>query len=208
MLTVYYPADPAPDAEIAPFMTETMKRAVAQNLGVPYTLLNIETHTFADQPAAQGEFPLLIFSPGFGNLTAFYTSLLEDIASHGYIVAAIWHPYSTGLVEFDDGRIAIINQAGSDISDANRPAMGAVWTGDALFSLNSLRALNQDDPILAGHIDFEHVGAFGHSFGGATAAELAHDDARVDAAIKSMQPSIWMARCSGKSRRLECPSPS
>jgi predicted dienelactone hydrolase len=183
VLTVYYPANPAPDAETAPYMSDTLKQAVIQQLGLPDALLNVETHTSTDQPAAQGEFPLLIFSPGFGNLTAFYTSLLEDVASHGYIVAAIWHPYSTTMVGFDDGRVAVINQLGSDLSDENRPTIANVWTADALFSLNSLETLNQADPILAGHMDFEHVGAFGHSFGGATAAELAHDDARVDAAI-------------------------
>ncbi len=182
MLTVYYPADPAPDAEVAPYMSDSLRQAVTQQLGIPAMMLDITTHVYQDQPVASGDFPLLIFSPGFGNLTAYYTSLLEEVASHGYIIAAMWHPYSTGLVEFADGRIAALNDAGSDLANNNDGVFG-VWTGDALFALDTLEQFNQDDSLLTGHINFEHVGAFGHSFGGATAAEIAHDDARVDAAI-------------------------
>ncbi len=182
LVTVYYPAQPAVGAQTAPYMDQSLQQATTKQNGVPDFLLNISTHTYADQPAAPGKYPVLIFSPGFGTLTAFYTSLLEDMASHGYIVAALWHPYSTGLVEFSDGRIVATNEAGGTISPDTGDALLKVWLGDALFTLNTLETLNQTDARLAGHMDLDHVGAFGHSFGGATAAEMAHDDERVAAA--------------------------
>ncbi|MEO8397052.1 MAG: hypothetical protein ABI700_28920 [Chloroflexota bacterium] len=164
-------------------MTPTFQQAVAKQVGVPYFLLNITTHTYENQPVASGKFPLLIFSPGFGGVADFYTSLVEEVASHGYIVAALAHPYSLGLVEFPDGRIIAATDLVTQLNEANREKTAAIWAGDAEFALDTLEKLNGSDPLLAGHLDLDHMGAFGHSFGGATAAEIAHDDPRVLAAI-------------------------
>jgi predicted dienelactone hydrolase len=45
-------------------------------------------------PIARGKqrFPLLLFSHGWGNPTFLYTAELQDIVSHGYVVAAVDHP--------------------------------------------------------------------------------------------------------------------
>jgi dienelactone hydrolase len=181
-VTVYYPADPTADATIAPYMTPALQKVSAAQSGVPYFLFNLAPHTYDSQPVVPGRFPVLIFSPGFGAETAYYTSLLEDIASHGYVIAALWHPYSLA-VEFADGRLVPAGDLDSQVNDANIEKTAAVWATDAKFTLDTLEKLNQDDPLLAGHLDMDHVGAFGHSFGGAAAAEIAHDDTRVAAAI-------------------------
>jgi dienelactone hydrolase len=183
LLTIYYPAEPASDAQPAPYLSEAMTEEVVVQAGVPYFLLNFDTHAYPNPPAAEGSFPVLIFSPGFGNLTAYYTSLLEDVASHGYIVAAIWHPYSTSLVELDGGRIIPAGDPTVQLDDTHIEETFSVWEGDALFALDTLETLNESDAILADHLDLDHIGAFGHSFGGATAAEIALEDERVDAAI-------------------------
>lgn len=49
--------------------------------------------------------PVLIFSHGFGMRVNDYASQLKDIASHGYIIFAIDHPYEASAVEYPDGRI-------------------------------------------------------------------------------------------------------
>jgi len=53
-------------------------------------------------PVKGERFPLVVFSPGGSMFAADYTLLLEDIASHGYVVAAIAHA-GTSLVAFSDG---------------------------------------------------------------------------------------------------------
>ncbi|HEY7033524.1 MAG TPA: hypothetical protein VH482_19465 [Thermomicrobiales bacterium] len=178
LLSVYYPVAPAADAETAPYMTETLRQAIARQDPSPIDEVAITSHAYRDQPVAKGVYPALIFLPGFGYPPVYYTSLLEEVASHGYVIAAVWPLYSAAAVEFPDGRIVLANEAGGK-SDA----MFEVWKGDARFALDSLETFNREDGRFAGHLDLEHVGAFGHSFGGGTAGEFAYHDERVDAAI-------------------------
>src|SRR5207253_2759963 len=50
--------------------------------------------------------PVVLFKPGLGALALDYTSLAEDLASHGFVVVASDSPYSTAVVVYQDGRIA------------------------------------------------------------------------------------------------------
>ena len=56
--------------------------------------------------AAAKNFPLLVFSPGFDESSLTYASTLEDLASHGYVIAAIDHPYDATCVTLPDGRLS------------------------------------------------------------------------------------------------------
>ena len=58
-----------------------------------------------------------------------------------------------------------------------------VWIDDSEYALDFLAELNETDAVLAGAFDLERVGAFGHSFGGATAANLSLVDDRVLASL-------------------------
>jgi pimeloyl-ACP methyl ester carboxylesterase len=54
-------------------------------------------------------------------------------------------------------------------------------TKDMIFTLNELEKVNRENPLLVGIFDFDKVGAFGHSFGGASAVRLGQLDQRVSA---------------------------
>lgn len=65
------------------------------------------TSVVENAPHSRGrkKFPLLLFSHGWGNPTFLYTAELQDVVSHGYIVAAVEHPYDTTYTGFPDGEV-------------------------------------------------------------------------------------------------------
>src|SRR5690606_27905272 len=113
---------------------------------------------------------------GMGTSPIYYTSLLTEIASHGYVVAAVSHPYSLFVTVLPDDRIIYANESGyldpflaPEESEAATERIGAVWVEDIIFALDQLEQFNADDERLAGHLNLEQVGVFGHSFGGGAA---------------------------------------
>ena len=54
---------------------------------------------------------------------------------------------------------------------------------DMSFVLDQLQALNEDDPVLAGTLDLQHVGVFGMSLGGYIAPEACNRDKRFRACL-------------------------
>lgn len=141
----------------------------------------IRAHAHPDAPflqAKKGKFPVLLFEPGFGMVPFFYTSLIEDLASHGYVVAAIIPTYYTHYNVFANGRVSHTYK--SEHANASLP----IWTGDMVFTLNQLERLNSEaGSRFHERLDFTRVGAFGHSFGGAAGVQVAKDDRRVLAAL-------------------------
>ncbi len=67
---------------------------------------------------------MLVFSPGFGETSLTYAAVLEDLASHGYVVFAVDHPHDAFCVVFPDGRAVPFDQAQWDAA-IKRPG-GAV----------------------------------------------------------------------------------
>jgi dienelactone hydrolase len=186
LVSVYYPAAVPTGAQHSLYGTAELAAA--------WPFFNNERRAwlspgYADVPVADARFPVLLFSPGLGNLTVYYSSLLYEIASRGFVIAALWHPYSTQVVAFPDGTVLRSNSAGgmsgvpADEQNAKLARLGEVWAADQRFVLDQLEAWNQQHARLRGRFDLQRVGAFGHSLGGAAAAQAAYDDDRVDAAI-------------------------
>ena len=64
------------------------------------------TNSVPDAPVASGKkrFPVVLFTPGGGVGRWTNIAWAEELASHGYVVAALDHPYDTATVQFADGR--------------------------------------------------------------------------------------------------------
>jgi predicted dienelactone hydrolase len=76
------------------------------------------------------------------------------------------------------------NCEGLTAQDACMNRLLTAWTDDMGFVLDRLAALNAAAPgRFASRLDMTRVGVFGHSFGGAQAAQFCHDDARCKAGI-------------------------
>lgn len=158
VVTIFYPAHPSAEARPAPFAQNKTLDAFAKANGIPTSVVRklLRPHAYLEAPVAANErdYLVLLSSPGWGTDPLFYVPTLEDIASHGFVVAAIWHPYSCDFTVFADGRIVLANKAGSDpdhypdeISkqDEIRERAGGVWMADAQFALGQLTHLNQAD---------------------------------------------------------------
>jgi len=48
-------------------------------------------------------YALLVYSPAFTNSRLIYTTMLEEVARNGYIVAAVDHAYDANVVDFGNG---------------------------------------------------------------------------------------------------------
>jgi dienelactone hydrolase len=150
------------------------------------------------QTAAEGKFPLVIFSHGaFGYRMSNY-STYQELASHGYIVCSIDHTYQAFMTKQEDGKTIIANL--DFINSAMGAQMGAIepekvyemeqeWmklrTGDMAFVLDYIRktAASANADAVYKSMDLQHIGLFGHSLGGATAAKIGRDDKDVDAVV-------------------------
>jgi predicted dienelactone hydrolase len=117
----WYPAATPRRGEPAPYLREGLPevRTFATLFGVPQTafdeLADVRTHAGLDAaPAATaGKFPVLVFSHGYTGIPSAYTALLEELASHGYAVLSIVHPYEATGATLADGRVVtLLDNAG------------------------------------------------------------------------------------------------
>ena len=134
----------------------------------------------------QNPFPVVILSPGNGTNIEFYSSLASELASHGYIVIGINHPYDVPAVELSNGEVAHYDNDQWSLDVTSHQAYVKerikVRTADQLFVLEQLKEINSTGP-LAGMLDLESVAAAGHSLGGITASEACKADRRFKACL-------------------------
>jgi len=119
--------------------------------------------------------PVVLFSPGAGAMRESGTSLVEDLASRGYVVVTISHTYDSQIVEFPGGRLEL-SMLPDKPTDAEYEAILRVRRDDTRFVLNSLSTL---PPGLQRALDLSRIGMFGHSLGGAAAAAAMARDPRI-----------------------------
>jgi hypothetical protein len=156
----------------------------------------ISSHASDSAPILTGrpKLPVLLFSPGLDIPTEAYSVQLEDLASHGYLVTAIEHPFDTPLLSFADGKQVAFDAVnwgehqppGPPTVEGLRFGKGKQddWYADSAFVIGKLTELSRTsgDSIFR-RIDPARIGAFGHSFGGVVAARLCQTEPRVMACL-------------------------
>ncbi len=199
LVWVWYPAAAAPSAKAADYTPAPWRIALERTSGVFMSRFLtrdpavVQAHG-SDNPQIsreQASYPIVIMRAGGGALTTDFTTLAEDLASHGYVVAGFDAPYRTFVVVFKDGRV--VQRRREDDPEDLPPAeqerlinkLLPMWTSDTQFVVDQLEHLNAADPSgrFTGRLDMQRLGMFGHSFGGATALQFCHDDSRCKAGI-------------------------
>ncbi|MFF5206703.1 alpha/beta hydrolase family protein [Streptosporangium sp. NPDC000396] len=201
VVQLWYPARTSPaSAERARYLgrtereARTVARGLAAYLGMPGFLPDsaprARTHSVFDAPVAGtgGRFPLVLFSPGLGGVRTQNTAWAEELASRGYVVAALDHPYDSATVVLSDGQTINTRLAATgDPAEDEKRAAGwtAVRAADLSFALTQLGRLDSGEirTPLAGRLDTGRAAATGHSLGGAAALQAARQDPRFSAVI-------------------------
>jgi len=197
---IWYPAAPRqPSQTLDDYLPAPWRTALERQSGALLTqfltrdLSRVHAHSIADAELSpqQRSYPVILMRPGLAALTTDYTTLAEDLASHGYVVVGFDAPYRSYVVVFPDGRvIARAPQNNADLVSGSQQEHLAnelvqAWSADLGFALDQLERLNASDPSgrFLGRLDMQRVGVFGHSIGGATALQFCHDDSRCKAGI-------------------------
>lgn len=198
MIQLWYPAThtaPYPHARyIAPQAARHLAAAASARLGVnvpapAFSTLDTAAHLLAPiaKPPQRG-WPVILFSPGDGLDRSSCTTLLQDLASHGYITVGIDHTHDSGEVQFPDGRLEV-----RTLPPGSQDAATLVRAADTRFVINQLEHLatrtnphTQDRALPAGiarALDLTRLGMFGHSHGGTSTAESMLQDPRIRAGV-------------------------
>ncbi|MEO8621392.1 MAG: hypothetical protein ABI625_10025 [bacterium] len=191
IVQAWYPARPGTRGKHSAYI-DGLGRLPAKISLFPGFLLEsygrVDTHglTGAAVAADKPQWPVVVLSPGFGAPRAFYTSLAADLASRGFVVLAIDHPFEVAVTQLADGTIATQKNDFPGGDDAAGTAYMvdklATRVADIRFALDQIARPDAVGSTLAGHLDLQHIAAIGHSFGGAAAATAMLKDPRITAA--------------------------
>jgi hypothetical protein len=163
---VWYPVDPATVGSSTPeavYPLDPIYGLAPDSTSSDWEKYGMDRAYQAPVPSSRGPFPLLMFSPGWGAEAWHHTSVGTRLASHGFVVAVVYHfgdqwwPWEPA---FDPLAVA----------SYNRPR-------DVSFALTDLLQKNAtNDHLLYRAISPEQVAAGGWSLGGYASMTLAGGD--------------------------------
>lgn len=194
ILQIWYPITNTAGAERAVYLPqlERIGPILAEQFSLPPFLLNhvnlAPLDIYSDAPVANGRFPVIIFSHGVTGIRTQNTVMMQELASHGYIVASMDHTYGNAISLLPDGRTILfeLNRVFpmGEINYIDGNPLVREWAQDMGFLLDQM-ALWQDDAadMFNGRLDLSAVGIFGHSTGGGATVEFCAQDGRCRAAI-------------------------
>ncbi|KAF2683205.1 alpha/beta-hydrolase [Lentithecium fluviatile CBS 122367] len=122
------------------------------------------------------KWPLALFSPGLNTTRFFSNHLAQEIASHGFTVISMDHPYDTDVVEFPNGDVVFGGRV-------EWPANGSTASVEHALEVRAKDASFVLDRLGIGRSEEQRAVMFGHSFGGAAAATALLNDGRFRAGI-------------------------
>jgi hypothetical protein len=175
LVWIWYPAATNASAATDEYVPQKMRAAAAPSsrlLGfVTRDLAHVHGHSSrgAEMPALPRAFPVVILRAGASAQVWNYSTLAEDLASHGYVVVGFDAPYRTITVVFPDGRVMSRRPENDPERCEGTPhdQQGAcvakvltAWVADTAFVLDELQASAQ--PTLPRHPFSSGYPARGH----------------------------------------------
>ena len=216
MIQLWYPAEAVHGYGRAPYMTPPTARAYEKLMSLPSLNWPV-TAAYLGAPVHQrgGGWPVVLYSHSLGGERFETTCLVEDLASHGYVVVTIDHVHDADIVVLPDGSVETCAvpppTVDKDTPVTTKEIVSRV--ADVRFVLNQLAAVNRGDnpghqpwPLprgLRGALDLDRVGMFGQSDGGSTTAHAMNADARIKAGV-GLDGTLWTPQAVAGSTARSC----
>ena len=187
MISLFYPVAPINCCQVQlveymPVATAAIEDQSYSSYGVPngtFESLNLSLCSPSSRSTPSENFPVVLFSPGLGNSRLLYNAIAQSVASHGFIVVTMDHPYDADVVEYPDGTLISAANISTDaqiILDVETRAKDASFVLDTLSNASAVGHLI---PSLQTALNTKRAAMFGHSLGGATAATAMMNDSRI-----------------------------
>ena len=191
VVQIWYPASEKSDS-LYPYMDHQNLRieSIANRIGKSKAFIKpvggVEGNSYFKAEPIDQKFPLILFSHGLGGYKTQNSINIESLVSQGYIVVAPDHTYDATITVYPDGSTAEF-KAGlpNDISPnefwKNRIPQLNTRSEDISFIIDKLQTMKNYN--IYNSIEFNKIGVFGHSFGGATSIVSSWNDTRISACI-------------------------
>ncbi|KAG9190593.1 hypothetical protein G6011_08681 [Alternaria panax] len=178
MVSSFYPVTQCRRSKIESYMPPATAFSMDTKFGAyglpngSFQSLGLKTcMTTTKQGACSGDSsPVVLFSGALATSRHLYNAMLQNIASAGYVVLSIDHPYDADMVEFPDGTIV----TGVDIDgDAEIEFALNTRVADIEFVSNQIYNVSASKSLFPINLRRERVSkmaVIGHSLGGAAAA--------------------------------------
>ncbi|MFD9888647.1 alpha/beta hydrolase family protein [Amycolatopsis sp. NPDC059027] len=178
MVSLWYPARSA-SGQRAKYMTPQESTALGTAAKIPADFFaGVDTNSTVDAPALGRKAPLVVLSPGFLLPRNTLTSLAEELASRGYVVAGIGHNYEALATSFPDGHTTGCEACA--VKDWTK--LVDTRAADTSFVLDELTGPRSPHGV-ARLIDASRIAMVGHSIGGSSTAPAMLGDPRIGAGV-------------------------
>lgn len=191
MLRIYYPTHSKielKDAYYAPFISQYQNYLDELSLSKEelnhYRLLLNEIKTFSNKNdinfVNDSQFPIVIFSPGAGMSVQEYENFISNLVSHGYIIVGVNSAFISDNVVLPNKHVV------KQVDFLPDEDFQEQYNDFEYVLINLKSILNKNMPQIASQINFNEIGAFGHSIGAKVIVDYLHKnvyDLKLQAAV-------------------------
>ncbi|KAI0906993.1 hypothetical protein F4823DRAFT_47447 [Ustulina deusta] len=194
LATIFYPTTQKPKAPLQPYLWNGIAEYYENHWNYTQGFLQSLTSTvqydapFLKGPVGRSPFPTIIFGPGGGGPPVDgNTILISELASHGYTIIGVDHPWDQPYIKFPNDGPAIVGTAWDTWLTAEQ--IPAVYETRVVDNKALLERLPEIVEELNAPINTSLIGALGFSLGGASAIGTIYDEKIVSGL--NMDGSFW-----------------
>lgn len=182
LATVFYPTLQKPEAVPHPYLNPETAAFYENSWNYSSGVLASITSTlqkdapFLEGPIGKSPYPTILFGPGGGGTPVEgSTILLSGLASYGYTIIGLDHPFEQPFLRYPNGTGVF----GVDIDYNDPELIEAIYETRLVDNAAFLQYFPEFVQKLKAPINTTHIGAFGYSLGGAAALGSLYDDGRL-----------------------------